>query len=109
MGETVNEKDEAFTHWSRLWDIYNNNQLLTTFKELMRRCGLKVWPILIDNHATGLLSALTWHGPGGRGHSCMGPLHQSACRFSWWGGWRPSNRTASWTWCGRCTECGAWS
>lgn len=42
VGVTVSEKDEAFMHWSRLWDIYNNNQLLTTFKELMRRCGLKV-------------------------------------------------------------------
>lgn len=42
VGQTVNDKDQAFAHWSRLWDIYHNSQLLTTFKELMRRCGLKV-------------------------------------------------------------------
>lgn len=42
VGVTVNETDDSFAHWARLWDLYHSKQLITTFKALMHRCGLKV-------------------------------------------------------------------
>lgn len=42
VGVTVSESDDSFVHWARLWDLYHSKQLITTFKALMHRCGLKV-------------------------------------------------------------------
>lgn len=42
VGVTISEQQPSFTHWCRLWDIYHNKQLLTTFRALMHRCGLRV-------------------------------------------------------------------
>jgi hypothetical protein len=41
VGVTVSESDDSFVHWARLWDLYHSKQLITTFKALMQRCGLK--------------------------------------------------------------------
>ena len=42
IGLTVTEKEDKFEHWARLWNIYHNQQLLTTFRELATHLGLKV-------------------------------------------------------------------
>lgn len=42
LGTTVKDTEQAFTHWSRLWNIYHNKQLLTTLRELALHHGLKV-------------------------------------------------------------------
>lgn len=105
MGETVSDRDAAFPHWSRLWDIYNNSQLLTTFKELMRRCGLKVRSTLrvaagqcrIHERRPCVASR------GAADCPLAGCSESSFCRCSLLDGLRPLNRTASWMLCGRCT------
>ena len=40
----MKDTEPAFTHWSRLWNIYHNKQLLTTLRELALHRGLKVRP-----------------------------------------------------------------
>jgi hypothetical protein len=46
VGLTVTETDPSFAHWGRLWSIYHNKQLLTTFRELAWHMGLKVHLVL---------------------------------------------------------------
>jgi hypothetical protein len=42
VGITVKESEPSFVHWNRLWNIYHNRQLHTTFRELAMHTGLKV-------------------------------------------------------------------
>jgi hypothetical protein len=59
VGVTVGEQQSSFQHWCRLWDIYTNKQLNTTFKALMLQCGLRVRHLSIGCQARGC-----------QGHAC---------------------------------------
>jgi hypothetical protein len=108
IGLTVTESDPSFAHWSRLWSIYHNKQLLTTFKELAWHVGLKVRPSAEYQRQASLMDcqeevAVSAPCPSVQGCCGVSDRAWTGCRLASIIEWRRSNRTASWMWCGRCT------